>query len=113
MPKSEYQFETIAENIVTRYTLRLTSGRVLRDVVHGNGAPLIPEHKYVMFLTYDVRGAWFRSFKCWELLNGVAVPIDPGDVATAQGGRSLFASMNEANFVITVRDAILRFPSRP
>jgi len=43
--------------------IRLNSGRVLRDVVHGNGAPLIPEHKYVMFLTYDIRGAWFRSFK--------------------------------------------------
>ena len=89
----------------------MASGRVLRDVVHGNVAPLIPEHKYVMFLAYDARGAWFRSFKCWELLNGVAVPIEPGDVGKAQAGRSLFAGMNEANFVLAVRDAILRFPS--
>ena len=92
--------------------IRLNSGRVLRDVVHGNGAPLIAEHKYVTFLTYDVRGAWFRSFKCWELLNGVAVPIDPGDVATAQAGRSQFAGMNEASFISGIRDAIQRFPSR-
>jgi len=91
----------------------LASGRVLRDVVHGNGAPLIPEHKYVIFLTYDVRGAWFRSFKCWELLNGIAVPIEPHDVATAQAGRSIFAGLNEASFILAVRDAIQRFPSRP
>ena len=93
--------------------IRLASGRVLRDVVHGNGELLIPEHKYVMFLSYDVRGIWFRSVKCWELLNGVAVPVDPGDVATAQAGRSQFAGMNEASFISAVRDAIQRFPSRP
>jgi hypothetical protein len=92
--------------------IRLASGRVLRDVVHGNGAPLIAEHKYVMFLSYDARGVWFRSVKCWELLNGIAVPTEPGDVATAQG-RSLFAGMNEASFISAVRDAIKRFPSRP
>ena len=83
--------------------IRLASGRVLRDVVHGNGAALSLEHKYVMFLHYDVRGAWFRSFKCWELLNGVAVPVEPGDVATAQAGRSHFAGMNEASFILAVR----------
>jgi hypothetical protein len=93
--------------------IRLASGRVLCDVVHGNGAPLIPEHKYILFLTYDIRGAWFRTVKCWELLNGVAVPVEPGDVATAQAGRSLFAGMSEASFISAVRDAIQRFPSRP
>jgi hypothetical protein len=93
--------------------IRLNSGRVLRDVVHGNGALLIAERRYVMFLSYDVRGIWFRSVKCWELLNGVAVPIDPGDVATAQAGRSQFAGMSEADFISAVRDAIKRFPSRP
>jgi hypothetical protein len=93
--------------------IRLTSGRILRDVVHGNGAPLIAERKYVLFLSYDARGVWFRSVKCWELLNGVAVPIDPGDMANAQPGRSQFAGMNEASFISALRDAILRFPSRP
>jgi len=58
--------------------IRLNSGRVLRDVVHGNGAPLIPEHKYIMFLTYDIRGTWFRSFKCWELVNKKTLP--PNDI---------------------------------
>ena len=91
--------------------IRLRSGRVLRDVVYGNGAPLIAEHKYVVFLHYDVRGAWFRSLNCWELLNGVAVPIDPQDVAVAQTGQSHFAGMNEGSFIIAVRDAIQR--SRP
>ncbi len=47
--------------------IRLASGRVLRDVVHGNGATLIAERRYVMFLSYDTRGVWFRSVKCWEL----------------------------------------------
>jgi hypothetical protein len=93
--------------------IRLASGRVLRDVVHGNGSPLIPEHKYAMFLTYDARGAWFRTFKCWELRNGVAVPIEPGDVGKAQAGRSLFAGLDEASFITAVRDAAQRFPSRP
>jgi hypothetical protein len=93
--------------------IRLVSGRILRDVVHGNGAPLIAERRYVMFLSYDVRGVWFRTVKCWELLNGVADPVDPGDVATAQAGRSLFAGMKEASFISAVRDAIQRFPSRP
>ena len=93
--------------------IRVASCRILRDVVHGNGAPLVAEHRYVLLLSYDVRGVWFRSVKCWELLNGVAVPVDPGDVATAQAGRSLFAGMNEATFIIAVRDAIQRFPSRP
>jgi hypothetical protein len=82
-------------------------------VVHGNGAPLIAEHKYVLFLSYDARGVWFRTVKCWELLDGIAVPTEPHDVATAQAGRSLFAGMNEANFISAVRDAIQRFPSRP
>ncbi len=93
--------------------IRLASGRILRDVVHGNGAPLIAERRYVMFLSYDARGVWFRTIKCWELLNGVAVPVEPGDVATAQAGRSLFAGMSEANFISAVREAIKRFPSRP
>ena len=91
----------------------MASGRILRDVVHGNGAPLIVGHKYVLFLSYDVRGVWFRSVTCWELQNGVVVPVNPGDVATAQAGRSQFAGMNEASFIGAVRDAIQRFPSRP
>ena len=74
---------------------------------------MIAERRYVMFLSYDARGAWFRNVKCWELLNGVAVPVEPGDVATAQAARSLFGGMNEASFISAVRDAIQRFPSRP
>jgi hypothetical protein len=93
--------------------IRLNSGRVLRDVVHGNGAPLITEHKYVLFLHYDLRGTWFRSLTSWELLNGVVVPVDPGDVAAAQAGRSHFAGINEASFIMAVRDAIQRLPSQP
>jgi hypothetical protein len=88
--------------------IRLISGRVIRQQVEGNGAPLIAGHKYVLFLQYDARGSWFRSARSWELWNGVSVPVDPGDIAAAQRGQSRFAGMIETNFMAAVRDAAQR-----
>jgi hypothetical protein len=88
--------------------IRLVSGGVIRQNVEGNGGPLIAGHKYVLFLQYDARGSWFRSVKSWELWNGLAVPVDPGDIAAAQRGQSRFAGMTEANFVAAIRDAVQR-----
>ena len=84
----------------------LASGRVLRDVVEGNGAPLTTGKRYVLFLQYDARGNWFRTVKSWELWNGVAIPLDPGDIAAAQQGQSRFAGTSETDFVKAIGDAV-------
>jgi hypothetical protein len=107
-----------AEGFITSHrlggALKLASGRVIRLDVSGYGAPITADGKFVLFLGgYDPRGDWFHIYKPWELTTGVAVPLDPHDVAMAQAGRSQFAGMNEGSFIIAVRDAIQRLPARP
>jgi len=54
----------------------------------------------------------FHIYKPWELKNGVAVPLDPHDVAMAQAGRSQFAGMSEGSFINAIRNAIQQLPRR-
>ena len=93
--------------------LRLASGRVLPDDVRGQGAPLIASHRYVLFLSYDARGIWFRTVKSWELWEGVAMPVDPGDVVAAQQGKSHFTGSKEADFLNSIRDEVKHMGVQP
>ena len=50
--------------------VRLPTGRVLRDVVKGNGPPLIPGRRYVLFLYYRAPGTWFDPSSLWNCVRG-------------------------------------------
>lgn len=86
----------------------LSSGRIIRQRVEGNGAPFTVGHSYMLFVRYDPRGNWFRSVKTWKLWNGVALPVDPADITAAKRGESPFAGMSEAHFIDAVCDAVQR-----
>jgi hypothetical protein len=77
--------------------IRLSSGRVLRDEVHGNGPPLVPGRRHVPFLYYHAPGTWFRPLKAVEVRDGQVVVEDR---------LSQFSGMKEATFFDVVHDAI-------
>lgn len=76
--------------------VRLPSGRVLRDVVKGNGLPLVSGTRYMLFLYYYAPGTWFRPFKSVELSEGhvVGTPM------------SQFAGIDQTTFISTVHQAV-------
>jgi hypothetical protein len=86
--------------------VRLTSGIVVHPDIRGLPAPAAENHRYVFFLRYDPPGRWFSIWKSWEIRDGAAVPMDPGDEARAEKGRSQFAGMDERSFLAAVREAV-------
>jgi hypothetical protein len=81
---------------------------VIEHYLHPSSEMLIPQHRYLLFLYYSPDCDSYDVVKSWELLGGRVLPFQEEDVLRARRGTSLYAGMDEAEFIAAVSAAIER-----
>jgi hypothetical protein len=96
------------ENLVYGGAIEL-NGKIVHEGVYEDAAyTLQPEHRYVLFLKYERRGNYFTNEKSWELLNGIAAPNHPIEVARMHQRNSQYSGLPERAFINAMQKAIIQ-----